>query len=234
MMQANVNAGNRGVGCLIVFFVTGLTLLGCGTTAHAMPGIGNDRESTGTPAATNAPESTGALESPDAAGSGVTDDGRLLAPRKKSARRGREPRLWSIGGRVGSLGNMGILTQYIGEGAVAWNFGINFKDYGGNPALGMTLERLLLFDDDFNSLTWGNLPKWHESRGKIVYLAGPGVQMDAQGLYPRISAGAQYTMVGDPLTWSAQATLFVGQLAGTKPEVGLGITPEIGVRYVLE
>jgi hypothetical protein len=58
--------------------------------------------------------------------------------------------------------------------------------------------------------------------------------MDSQGLFPRLPVGAQYTMVGDPVTWSAQATLFIGQVLGTKPGISVGLAPEISVRYVIE
>lgn len=178
--------------------------------------------------------STGALEVPKATAGEDDVEGRLLPPRRRSIRGRREPRIWSIGARAGSLGNTGILGQYVGSGEYAWNVGLNFLDYTGLQALGLTVDQLAVFDDGFNRVTWPTLFKWQESRGKILYLAGLGFQMDAQGLYPRIPAGVQYTMVGDPVTWSFQATLFVGQILGTKPGTAIGMAPELGVRYVIE
>ena len=205
-----------------------------GTHAYAMPNPGgkaSDPEPE-TPTQT----SSGALEVPKPTPNveAESNDGRLIPIRKKMVRRGREPRIWSIGARAGSLGNLGLLTQYVGDGDVAWNVGINLMDYAGQFGVGITIDRLNVFDDEFNALAWPTLQKWDASRGKIVYLTGFGIQMDSQGLFPRLPVGAQYTMVGDPVTWSAQVTLFLGQVLGTKPGISLGLAPEIGVRYVLE
>ncbi|NBQ52431.1 MAG: hypothetical protein EBU49_02460 [Proteobacteria bacterium] len=207
-------------------------MLATGTHARAMPNPDGKSSTAETPP----PVSSGALEVPKATPDpgAESDDGRLIPIRKKMVRRGREPRIWSIGARAGSLGNTGVLAQYVGEGDVAWNVGINLMDYEGKNGVGLTIERLVPFDEGFYPLAWPTLQKWDASRGKIVYLTGFGIQMDSQGLFPRLPVGAQYTMAGDPVTWSAQATLFIGQVLGTKPGIGLGFAPEIGVRYVLE
>lgn len=212
--------------------------------ALAMPGPSGKNS----PPEISAPPDSGALEVPkpridslggndprnDVGNDVGADDGRLLAPRKKLPRRGREPRIWSVGLRAGSQGNTGILSQYVGDGEVAWNVGLNMSDYNGKLGVGIIIDRLKLFDDEFNSITLPTLPKWYASRGKILYLAGLGIQLDTLGLYPRFPIGAQYTMLGDPVTWSAQVTLFIGQVAGTRPAVGFGLAPEIAVRYVIE
>jgi len=178
--------------------------------------------------------STGALEVPKATAGEADVEGRLLPPRRRPVRGRREPRIWSVGARAGRLGNTGVLGQYVGSGEYAWNLGLNFLDYTGLQSMGLTLEAFAIFDDGFNRITWPTFHKWQESRGKIIYLVGLGIQMDAQGLYPRIPAGVQYTMLGDPVTWSFQTTLFVGQVLGTKSGAGLGLAPELSVRYILE
>ncbi len=207
-------------------------MLATGTHAHAMPNPDGKSSTAETPP----PVSSGALEVPKATPNteAESDDGRLIPIRKKTVRRGREARIWSIGARAGSLGNTGVLAQYVGEGDVAWNVGINMMDYAGKNGVGLTIDRLSLLDDGFNPLAWPTLQKWDASRGKIVYLTGFGIQMDSQGFFPRLPVGAQYTMTGDPVTWSAQATLFIGQVLGTSPGVGFGLAPEIAVRYVIE
>ena len=207
-------------------------MLATGTHAQAMPNPDGKSSAPETPT----PVSSGALEVPKATPNteAESDDGRLIPIRKKTVRRGREARIWSIGARAGSLGNTGVLAQYVGQGDVAWNVGINMMDYAGQNGVGLTIDRLSILDDGFNPLTWPTLQKWDASRGKIVYLTGFGIQMDSQGLFPRLPVGAQYTMVGDPVTWSAQATLFIGQVLGTKPGISVGLAPEISVRYVIE
>lgn len=214
--------------CLSILF--GL-MLATENHANAMPNPDGRTSTTERPP----PVSSGALEVPKATHpEAESDDGRLIPIRKKTVRRGREARIWSIGARAGSLGNTGVLAQYVGEGDVAWNVGINLMDYAGQNGVGLTIDRLSLLDDGFNPLAWPTLQKWDASRGRIVYLTGFGIQMDSQGLFPRLPVGAQYTMTGDPVTWSAQATLFIGQVLGTSPGVGFGLAPEIAVRYVIE
>lgn len=177
--------------------------------------------------------SEGGIDVPAETAEETNPGGRLLPPRKRNIRGNREPRSWSLGMRVGSLGNTGPVGQYVGSGEFAWNVGLNFRDYENKPSLGLTLDRLLMFDEDFARVIFPTLYKWQESRGKILYLAGAGFQMDAQGLYVRLPLGAQYSMLADPVTWSVQATIFAGQVLGTKPGAAFGITPEIAVRYRL-
>lgn len=162
-------------------------------------------------------------------------DGALQVPRKPiSTMKYYSPRVWSAGVRVGSYGNTGLYGQYVGDGEVAWNVGINVMDTLGNIGMGFTIERLMLFDDDFAELTWKNLQRWHDSRGRLVYYTGFGLNMDALGFYPRIPFGVQFTMTGDPVTWFAQAAVAYGPALGFDSTGSLLVSPEIGVRYVIE
>lgn len=144
------------------------------------------------------------------------------------------PRIWSVGGRAGSYGNTGLLAQYVGSGEVAWNIGINVMDSSGALGLGLTFERIMLFDESFNELTWPNLQRWIDSRGHLVYYTGFGVKMDGLGLYPQIPVGVQFTMTADPATWFGQITVAYGPALGATSTASLKISPELGVRYVLD
>jgi hypothetical protein len=163
----------------------------------------------------------------------ASPDGQLLAPRKKSFRRMQQPRMWSVGGRVGMWGNMGLGAQYIGEGAYAWNLGISVLDMESRPGTVLSLDMLWLYDEDWNRLITPDKGKWQASRGKLVWYHGGGIQLLSEGIYPRIPFGMQFTMLEEPLTWSAQLTFIAGQITGNRPGFAPLVAPEIMVRYLL-